>query len=108
MVNARNIPESVFGLRLREARLAAGLPQDKLGVLAGLDEATASARISRYESGVHEPPHSFAEQLAKVLHVPSAYFYTNDDALAKLILGFANLNKSNKQKLLAYMADLSA
>lgn len=107
MVDARNTPESVFGLRLREARLAVGLPQDKLGVLAGLDEATASARISRYESGVHEPPHSFAEQLAKVLHVPSAYFYTSDETLAKLILGFAKLNKSNKQKLLAYLIELN-
>jgi transcriptional regulator with XRE-family HTH domain len=33
-----------------------GLPQDKLGVLIGIDERSSSARMSRYENGVHEPP----------------------------------------------------
>jgi transcriptional regulator with XRE-family HTH domain len=41
----------VFGTRLREARELAGIPQDKLGVMIGLDESSSSARISRYETG---------------------------------------------------------
>ncbi len=97
---------SVFGKRLREARLALDIPQDRLGVLAGLDEGTASARISRYESGVHEPPVSFAERLAKILHVPAAYFYASDDTMAALILDFHNLSKPAKQKVLSYIGSL--
>ncbi len=43
---------SIFGRRLHALRLAAGLAQDRLGVLLDLDEGTASARMSRYENGV--------------------------------------------------------
>lgn len=32
--------------RLKEARRRAGLTQEKLGILAGLDEASASTRIN--------------------------------------------------------------
>lgn len=90
----------VFGARLRLARLAAGLPQDKLGVRAGLDEGTASARISRYESGIHEPSVSFANRLADELGVPLAYFYAVDDDLAKLILWFGQLDTKQRKSLL--------
>lgn len=84
-----------------------GLPQDKLGVLAGLDEGTASARISRYESGIHEPNIAFAERLATVLKVPTAYFYAADDALAELILSFGRLNSSRRKTLVAHAQGLS-
>jgi transcriptional regulator with XRE-family HTH domain len=39
--------------RLKEARLRTGLSQQKLGILAGIDEATASARMNQYERGIH-------------------------------------------------------
>jgi transcriptional regulator with XRE-family HTH domain len=51
----QSIPSTLFGRRLREARIRVGIPQDKLGVLIGMDEGCSSARISRYETGVHEP-----------------------------------------------------
>jgi len=86
-------PRSVFGLRLRFARKRAGLPQDRLGVLIGLDEGSSSARISRYESGVHEPPHKVAEKIAAALGVPSAYFYCADDDLADLLLELSAMSK---------------
>ena len=38
---------TIFGVRMRQARERLGVPQDKLGVMIGLDEETASARISR-------------------------------------------------------------
>ncbi|HEE4268670.1 TPA: transcriptional regulator, partial [Klebsiella pneumoniae] len=37
--------------RLKDARLRAGLTQEKLGVMAGIEEATAYSRLSHYESG---------------------------------------------------------
>ncbi|WP_371127588.1 helix-turn-helix domain-containing protein [Variovorax sp. YR266] len=106
MSSSPTTPRSVFGARLRLARLATGLPQDKLGVKAGLDEGTASARISRYESGIHEPNVSFANRLADELGVPVAYFYAADDELAKLILWFGQLNMKQRKLLLDFASQL--
>ena len=71
--------------RLRQAREAAGLSQKILGIQAGLDEFVASTRINRYETGVHQPDLQTLKQLAKVLGLPVAYFYAEDDGLARLI-----------------------
>ncbi|WP_354344524.1 helix-turn-helix domain-containing protein [Variovorax boronicumulans] len=106
-VPSLNPARSVFGARLRMARLAAGLPQDRLGVRAGLDEGTASARISRYESGIHEPNIAFAQRLASELNVPVAYFYAPDDDLAKLILWFGQLNQKQRRSLVEFASNLS-
>ncbi|MDI9234741.1 helix-turn-helix domain-containing protein [Limnohabitans lacus] len=81
----------VFGRRLKAARRRQGLAQDKLGVLIGLDEHTASARISRYENGIHEPPVKTAQLIAVILNVPLAYLYCEDDRLADLILKASKL-----------------
>ena len=67
-------PNTLFGRRLREARVRAGIAQDKLGVMIGMDEGSSSARMSRYETGTHEPPFSIAERLASALNVPAACF----------------------------------
>jgi transcriptional regulator with XRE-family HTH domain len=85
---------------LREARLARGISQDRLGVLAGLDEATASARISRYESGKHAPPFSFVERLAELLGVPTPYFYAATDPLAAWILVFDQTSAAQREAAL--------
>lgn len=77
-----------------------GLPQDKLGVLIGLDEQTASARISRYESGIHEPPVSTARSLAEALGVPLGYLYCDDDRMAGIILAVAALPPEDQERLL--------
>lgn len=98
-VSKFNDSKTVFGRRLRQARLRAGLPQDRLGVLAGLEESSSSARISRYESGVHEPPAKFAEQLARVLGVTVAFLYCADDRLAEIILSYTEMSESKRQKL---------
>ncbi|MDR3221629.1 MAG: helix-turn-helix domain-containing protein [Candidatus Accumulibacter sp.] len=104
MSPAFKTPSSVFGKRLREARLASGLPQDRLGVLSGLDETTASARISRYESGQHAPPYSFAERLAALLNVPVPYFYAVDDDLANWILAFARASANHRSRALRILS----
>ncbi len=74
--------------RLKTARLRANLTQEKLGVLAGIEEATARSRISQYESGVHRPTFEMMCAFAKVLNVPEGYFYTVDDEFAKRMLEF--------------------
>ena len=95
MAKQSNSP-SIFGRRLREARTRVGIPQDKLGVQIGLDEGSSSARISRYETGEHEPPYTTALSLAQALQVPVAYLYCEDDTLAELIL---LLGKANAKQL---------
>ncbi len=82
------------------------MPQDRLGVRIGLDEGSASARISRYESGIHEPPFGTAERLAKVLGVPTAFLYCADDDLAGVLLGWARLSKPEKKRVRTFVDSL--
>ena len=79
---------SVFAKRLKEARLRANLSQERLGVLAGIDEASASARMNQYERGKHAPDRLTVERLADVLAVPVPYLYAADDEVAELLLAF--------------------
>jgi transcriptional regulator with XRE-family HTH domain len=95
----RKHPQSVFGQRLRAAREAAGIPQDQLGVLIGIDEGCSSARISRYETGVHQPPFEIAEKLAAVLSVPTALFYCRSDALSELLFAVSDLDADELGRL---------
>lgn len=84
---------------MREARKRAGLPQDAVGVRIGLDESTASARISRYEGGIHEPPYDVAVKVANVLDVPTAFLYCENDELAGLILAWGKLDATDQKRL---------
>jgi transcriptional regulator with XRE-family HTH domain len=77
-----------------------GIAQDKLGVKIGLDETVASARMSRYESGVHEPPIKTARDIAHALDVPLGYLYCDDDCLAEIILAASELPASDQEQLL--------
>lgn len=81
-----------------------GLPQDKLGVMIGLDEGSSSARISRYETGVHEPAFNIASKLAQALQVDVAYFYCEDDWLANAVLKLHTLTQSQRRDLDAWLA----
>ncbi|EFP4584418.1 helix-turn-helix transcriptional regulator [Salmonella enterica] len=72
--------------RLKEARLRVKLTQEKLGVLAGIEEATAYSRLSYYENGTHKPTFDLVCEFARVLNVPECYFYTVDDDFAEAVL----------------------
>lgn len=96
---------SVFAQRMKTARKRLGISQMELGVRAGIDEASASARINQYERGKHVPDYSTASNLAKALGVPTAYFYANDDGLAELIAVYGTLTQTKKKALLAIAAD---
>jgi len=91
--------QSVFARRLREARLRADLPQDRLGVMIGLDEASSSARMSRYETGVHEPPFPIIAKIAKALQVPVAYFFCADDRLAEIMRTYFSADENTRQAM---------
>lgn len=78
--------DSPFPKRLKEARKAKGLSQKKLGILAGMDEFAASARMNQYENGVHAPDFKTVKALAHILEVPTAFLYCIEDKLAEKIL----------------------
>ncbi|NSY35847.1 XRE family transcriptional regulator [Pseudoalteromonas sp. JC28] len=84
--------ESPFPKRLKEARKRKGLSQKQLGILAGMDEFSASARMNQYEKGVHAPDFKTVKALAKVLDVPTAFLFCEEDELAIQIAEYpANL-----------------
>lgn len=91
---------SVFTKRLKEARTRAGLSQERLGVLANIDEMSSSARMNQYERGKHEPDFSMVERIAKALDVPESYFYAKDDEAAWLQVVFHRMHHEDRQKLL--------
>lgn len=97
-----------FHQRLKQARLAAGISQKQLGVLAGLDEFVASTRVNRYEQGKHQPDFDTAARLAAVLQVPTAYFFAQDDRLAELMLAFLRLPKRRQDACLRMISDEGA
>ncbi|UUZ55071.1 helix-turn-helix domain-containing protein [Massilia sp. H-1] len=91
---------SVFSKRLKEARTIAGLSQERLGVMAGIDEMSSSARMNQYERGKHEPDFSMVERIAKALDVPESYFYAKDDEAAWLLVIFHRMSPSSRHKLI--------
>lgn len=91
---------SPISKRLKEARLAADLSQKKLGIAAGIDEFSASARMNQYETGKHTPDYLTLRRIAKILNVPVAYFYADSDELADWIRLYSLLNKTMRQKIM--------
>jgi transcriptional regulator with XRE-family HTH domain len=92
----------IWGRRLKEARIAAGLSQKQLGIQAGLDQFVASPRINRYELGVHKADYKIAQNLAMILDVPTGYFYTEEDNLAELMLTFHRISAKKKNEIIKF------
>ncbi len=100
-MNELTAHNQIFSRRLKDVRLAKGLSQKRLGILAGIDEFVASTRINRYEKGVHQANIEVVQQLSAVLEVPLAYFYTEDDELASLLLSWIKMDAEKKKRILA-------
>ena len=87
---------------MKEARLKAGLSQKQLGIDAGIDEFSASARVNQYETGKHHPDPQTVATLAKTLSVPMAFLFCDDDVLAKIIFKYSSLSEQEKEKTLQF------
>ncbi len=97
---ARKSPD---GTRLREARQRKGISQKGLGILAGIDEFSASARINQYERDKHVPDYSIAKRLARALGIPVTYLYADDDQLAEFILLFSKTRRQTRKQAMQLM-----
>lgn len=98
---------TVLGRRLKQARQLAGLSQEQVGIEADLDPMSASTRMNRYELGKRAPAYELVERFAKVLGVPTAYFYAVADDEAQLLLAFSKLPKTKRSQAVEYIVGLS-
>ena len=98
--------KSVFARRLRAAREAKGVSQKQLGILAGIDQFVASARINQYERGKHVPDLQTAQRLATELNVPVSYLYEPDDDLAELIRLLGACSRDQLHQLITQLQTL--
>jgi transcriptional regulator with XRE-family HTH domain len=96
----------VVSRRIREARIRADLSQEKLGVMAGIDEFSASARMNQYERGKHTPNYQLVNRLAKILELPTAYFYAEDDQIAELLVIYGRLSVRARKRLIDLASEL--
>lgn len=94
--------------RLKEARISANISQKKLGIKAGMDQFSASARMNHYEMGRHTPDYSTLKRIGTVLNLPVAYFYAEPEELAELIKIFSRLADADKDVLLKKISELFA
>jgi transcriptional regulator with XRE-family HTH domain len=97
---------SVFGKRLKAARLEAGLSQEQLGLQAGIEVESASARMNRYERETRVPGVALVERIGAVLNLPVTYFYAAGDDEAALLVAFHRMPDNDKQRLLAIAQEL--
>ena len=91
---------SIFSKRLKQARKTAGLSQEKLGIEAGIEPASASARMNQYEKGVHSPGEGTVRQIAEACRLPVAYFYCERDDEAELLALYHKLKKAEQEEVL--------
>lgn len=98
---------NVFAVRLRMARKAKKLSQERLGIMAGIDESSASARMNQYERGKHVPDFLMASKIAEILDLPTSYFYVENDLLAEIVLESHSLSNEQKLKVLQFIKTIS-
>lgn len=80
------------------------MTQAELGRVLGLDDQnTGAPRVSRYETGKHEPDQETMTQIAEALGLPVAYFHAVDDILAEVILLVAKMPKQEREEILALL-----
>lgn len=98
---------SIFAKRLKEARQDVGWSQERLGIEIGLDEASASTRMNRYELGKRAPNSDLVHRIATVLDLPVSYFYASNDEEAWLLVMFYQMQVADRQKILETVRELS-
>lgn len=91
--------ESPLPKRLKEARIRTGMSQKTLGILAGIDEFSASARMNQYEKGKHSPDYATATRLAEILKVPCSYLYEENDDIATMLVLYYSLDESSRKQI---------
>ncbi len=74
MSKKANLVDLHVGLRIRAARLAAGLSQERLGNALGV----TFQQVQKYEKGANRVGAGRLSDIARVLSVPVSYFFESD------------------------------
>ncbi|WP_457887209.1 helix-turn-helix domain-containing protein [Pseudomonas aeruginosa] len=98
---------STLSKRIKEARLQVGLSQEQLGIRIGIDPASASARMNRYEVGKRVPDPELVERLADALNLPAAFFYARSDLEAELLTRFYRLDEEKQLRVMGALRDIA-
>ncbi|MFA8629805.1 helix-turn-helix domain-containing protein [Xanthomonas campestris pv. campestris] len=107
MKPATPAPREIVAARLRQARERRGLSQREVGMRMGLDKDTASARISRYESGAMSISLEALFEMAEALEVPPAFLLAGTPGMADAILALGEQNHSQQEQLAKVLVALS-
>lgn len=70
----------------------------------GLEPASASTRMNRYELAKRAPDVELVERIAETLGLPAAYFYAVRDEEAELLLRFNALSANGKKRVMEAIA----
>lgn len=92
--------------RIKEARLIVGISQEQLGLAAGIKKLSANADINQYENGKCIPSFLILKKIAKTISVPVAYFYAEDNRLAKFLFLYGKINKNSRKQILQFCKNL--
>jgi transcriptional regulator with XRE-family HTH domain len=98
---------AIVAQRLKQARTNADISQKQLGILAGMEETAASARMNRYERSEREPDIQTLTAIAAVLNLPPSFFYAIDDDEAELLTAFHRLKKTHRAQVVKTAKSLS-
>jgi transcriptional regulator with XRE-family HTH domain len=80
----------------------------ELGVRAGIDEVSASGRVNQYERGKHMPDLLTAANLAKVLNVPTAYLFCEEEDLAAALVLLHRLPRRKRTEAIKSLANVAS
>ncbi len=97
---------STLSTRLKVARTAAKLSQEELGIRIGIDPASASTRMNRYELGKRTPDPALIEKIAHELELPVTYFHATGDLEATLLVKFHKLPPDKQVLVLSFIDSL--
>lgn len=89
------------GNRLREARKAKGISQDRLAIQ--IEHPVTFQQIQKYERGSNRLAASKLWEFAEALNVPPAFFFPSSEAHIQevdLLRHFRNLSEDKKKALL--------
>lgn len=85
--------------------MALGLSQEAVGVAIGIDESCSRTRISRYETGKHEPAIAISQLLSCALGVPLGYFYCDDDLEAEALVLLHAMTPDQKLRIVEVLRE---
>lgn len=72
-----------------------------------VDSVSGATRVSRYETGQHDPDPATSEALAKALGLPVAYFHATSDLIAEVILLVSKLPAAKQKEALRRLREIA-